>query len=94
MTSLTIRNRIWFALHNGSHTNSVLQGAWNSHGCDCFTFEALERLDEEALSYVRDRRLRERLAHWRALRGRGRVRLSKAAFQVGPASAQPRDMPF
>ena len=65
----TIRNRIWFALHNGSHTNAILQGAWNSHGCDCFTFDALEQLDEEALSYVRDRRLRERLAHWRAVRG-------------------------
>ena len=65
----TIRNRIWFALQHGSHTNAILQGAWNSHGGDCFTFEELERLDEEELSYVRDRRLKERLAHWRAVLG-------------------------
>ena len=37
--------------------------------CDCFTFEEMERLDEEELSYVRDRGLKERLAHWRAVLG-------------------------
>jgi len=61
----TIRNRVWFALQHGSHTNAILQVAWNSHGGDCFTFEELERLDEEELGFVRDRGLRERLAHWR-----------------------------
>ena len=65
----TIRNRVWFALQHDTCTNSDLQGAWNSHGGNCFIFEELERLDPEALSYVRDRRLQERLAHWRSLLG-------------------------
>ena len=34
----TIKNRVVFALQHGSHTNGILQGAWNSHGGDCFTF--------------------------------------------------------
>ena len=50
-------------------TNTGLQGAWNSYGGDRFIFEELERLDEEALSYVRDRRLKERLVHWCSLMG-------------------------
>ena len=38
------------------------------HGADGFVLEEIERLDDEALAYVRDRVLKERLAHWCAVR--------------------------
>ena len=62
----TIQNRIWFTLRLGSHSNRDLQSAWATHGAENFSFEALERLKDEELSYVRDALLRERGAHWRA----------------------------
>jgi hypothetical protein len=60
----TIQNRIWFSLRVGSHSNRDLQSAWSAHGGDDFTFEVLERLKDEELSYVRDKTLKERLIHW------------------------------
>lgn len=62
----TIQNRIWFSLRMGSHANRELQGAWALHGGDSFTFEAVERLKDEELAYVRDTLLKERAAHWRS----------------------------
>jgi hypothetical protein len=62
----TIQNRIWFSLRLGSHSNRELQSAWATHGADNFSFETLERLKDEELSYVQDARLRERFAHWRS----------------------------
>ncbi|HEX7855603.1 MAG TPA: GIY-YIG nuclease family protein [Sphingobium sp.] len=61
----TIRNRLWFTLNHGSHRHASLQAAWNEHGAETFTFEAVEALpDEEMTSYLRDGLLKERLAHW------------------------------
>jgi hypothetical protein len=62
----TIQNRIWFTLRMGSHSNRDLQGAWAAHGAESFGFEALERLKDEELTYVRDALLKERFAHWRS----------------------------
>lgn len=62
----TIKNRIWFSLRMGSHSNRDLQGAWSAHGGDAFGFETLERLKDEELAYVRDTLLKERAAHWRS----------------------------
>lgn len=63
----TIQNRIWFSLRMGSNSNRELQGAWSAHGGDDFTFEAVERLKDEELSYVRDTLLKERAVHWRSI---------------------------
>lgn len=63
----TVQNRIWFGLRMGSHANRDLQGAWATHGEAAFTFEALERLKDEELAYVRNTLLRERAAHWRSM---------------------------
>jgi hypothetical protein len=63
----TIQNRIWFSLRMGSNSNRDLQTAWSAHGGDDFTFEALERLEDEELPYVRDTLLKERAIHWRSL---------------------------
>jgi hypothetical protein len=65
----TIQNRLWFTLRQGGCLNPGLQTAWNTHGSEAFTLEALERFDEEAQAYVRDRLSAERLAHWCAVHG-------------------------
>ena len=62
----TIQNRIWFSLRVGSHSNHELQAAWTAHGAEAFSFEPLEQLKDEDLSYVRDSLLREREIHWRS----------------------------
>jgi hypothetical protein len=61
----TQQNGIWFTLKHGSSTNRELQAAWNKFGEAAFTFEALERLPDETLSYVRQSILKERLLAWR-----------------------------
>jgi len=60
----TIRNRLWFELRLGSSPHRSLQAAWQARGGDGFTFEVVQRLDEELDPYFRDRLLKERLAHW------------------------------
>lgn len=59
-----IRNRLWFTLQHGVHRNAALQSAWNRHGAAGFAFEVLEREETEPLPYVRQARLKERLAFW------------------------------
>jgi len=63
----TIRNRLWFALRAGAARPLAMQAAWHEHGPESFRLEVLERLDEEELAYVRDRKLKDRLAHWRGV---------------------------
>ncbi|SDP27468.1 GIY-YIG nuclease family protein [Phyllobacterium sp. OV277] len=65
----TIQNRLWFTLRLGNHPCRELQQAWNDNGAENFTFEELERLDNEDLVYVRDARLKERALYWRSLLG-------------------------
>lgn len=60
-----IWNRIVFSLSGGADPHRALQLAWTKHGAASFGFEALERLEEEDLPYVRDALLKDRLAHWR-----------------------------
>ncbi len=60
----TIQNRVWFALRTGSATRRSLQAAWNAHGADAFGFEVLERIEDEDLAFAREKRLKDRLAHW------------------------------
>jgi hypothetical protein len=60
----TIQNRLWFTLRHGTSTDRSLQSAWHAHGAEAFSFEIVERLGEEAIGYVRDRVMKERLAGW------------------------------
>ena len=62
-------NRIGFSLRGAANPHRALQVAWNAHGGEAFSFEALERLEEEPLDFVRRARLNERTAHWRAKLG-------------------------
>ncbi|WP_420104480.1 GIY-YIG nuclease family protein [Bosea sp. (in: a-proteobacteria)] len=59
-----IQNRLWFTLRLGNNTHRSLQEAWRAEGADAFTFEILERLENEEIDYVRARLLQERLSHW------------------------------
>lgn len=61
----TVQNRIWFELRQGTHPHRSLQEAWTEHAGQGFTFEALERLDEEGLSSA-EKSLKERIAYWRS----------------------------
>ena len=65
----TIRNRVWFGLGNGNHPVRSLQAAWNAHGADAFSFEALEAIDPDEPSYVRDTKLKDALARWQETLG-------------------------
>src|SRR4249920_801633 len=60
----TIKNRLRFSLRHGDCPHRTLQAAWNAHGPEAFALEIVERLDDETLSYIRDRALKDRLAHW------------------------------
>ena len=60
----TIQNRLWFTLRQGSNPHRTLQEAWARDGADAFSFEVVERVEEEALKFGRERDLRRRLDHW------------------------------
>ena len=58
-------NRIWFLLQHGDHfMEKTILTEFAAHGRDAFTFEVLEKLDEDiAAMSVRDA-LRDRKNHW------------------------------
>ena len=62
-------NRIGFTLRGGANPHRALQGAWKAHGAEAFSFEALERLEDEPLEFARQSQLNERTAVWRAKLG-------------------------
>jgi hypothetical protein len=61
----TIQTRMWFALRQGGSPHKDMAEAWRKHGEAQFSFEVLETLEDEPLSYVRVSKLKERAAHWR-----------------------------
>jgi hypothetical protein len=65
----TIKNRVWFTLRQANHLDAGLQSAWAAHGADSFSFEVLEQVKEDDLSYVGDGALKARAALWRARLG-------------------------
>lgn len=65
----TVQNRIWFTLRQANHPDAGLQRAWALHGADGFSFEVLEQVKEDDLSYAGDGALKDRAALWRARLG-------------------------
>lgn len=59
------QNSLWFGLRNGGHINRAMQAAWTAHGEAAFSFDVLERIDDETLTPqgVLDR-LKVRQKHW------------------------------
>jgi hypothetical protein len=62
---LAMPNRLSLALRHGSHPNRSLQAEQEKHGAASFAFEELERLEDEPIAYILDKRLKERAEHWR-----------------------------
>jgi hypothetical protein len=60
-----VPNRLWFTLRQGGHQSRSLQSEWERHGAESFAFEELERLEDEPIAYILDKRLKERAEHWR-----------------------------
>lgn len=66
------QNGIWFTLRLGTHPNRALQAVWNAEGEAAFSFEIIERVEDEDLTpYLLDAVLKERIKHWRAELGAG-----------------------
>lgn len=61
-----MQNRIWFTLRHGGDAFRALQLACQEHGEESFTFEVLERLDEDVSPLRRNDLLKQRAVHWRA----------------------------
>jgi hypothetical protein len=64
-----ILNRNMFSLRVGSHPVASVQEAFRRHGESAFAFEVLESLEDEDIAAVRNKWLRDRVAHWRTARG-------------------------
>ena len=65
------QNSLWFGLRTGGHhLNRPMQAAWAAHGEAGFSFEVLERIEDEALTPqgVLDH-LKTRERHWLATLG-------------------------
>ena len=65
----TIWNRVSFTLRQGAATPASLQAAWREHGAGSLSFQVLEEVEEDELTYGRDRALRKRRDHWCAALG-------------------------
>ncbi|HTO39574.1 MAG TPA: GIY-YIG nuclease family protein [Rhizomicrobium sp.] len=62
----TQQNSTFFTLRTASHTNKKLLAAFNQHGEDAFTYEAVEEIDAEDLTtYLLNAALKDREHHWR-----------------------------
>ena len=54
-------------LRHGTHRNKGLQATWNAYGGATIELAVVEVVDTEDLTpYMRESRLKERLAHWLA----------------------------
>ncbi|MGC4048555.1 MAG: GIY-YIG nuclease family protein [Paludibaculum sp.] len=58
------KNSHWFALNHGSHRERSLQESWNANGSEAFTYEVLEKLDEDVLPMAVADLLKERRGVW------------------------------
>jgi hypothetical protein len=64
------QNSLWFGLRTGGHVNRAMQAAWTAHGEGAFTFEPLERIDDEDLTPLgRADLIKARERHWLAALG-------------------------
>jgi len=61
---------LWFGLRMGGHINRAMQTAWNIHGADAFSFEVLERIEDDDLTPLgRADLIKARERHWLAALG-------------------------
>jgi hypothetical protein len=58
------KNGFWFALRLGSHLNKILQSEWNAQGEQGFTYEILEKLDDDVHALALQDLLKAKQAEW------------------------------
>jgi len=58
------RNSVMFSLRIESHREPSLQQAWNAHGESAFTYEVLEKLDDDVIPMAVKDLLAEKKKHW------------------------------
>jgi hypothetical protein len=64
------QNSLWFGLRTGGHVNRAMQAAWTAHGEAAFSFEPLERIEDEDLTPLgRTDVIKARERHWLAALG-------------------------
>ena len=64
------QNSLWFGLKSGGHVNRAMQAAWTAHGEAAFSFEELERIDDEEMTPLgRADAIKARERHWLAALG-------------------------
>lgn len=61
----TIQARLWFTLRQGAHPKKDLLDAWRRHGESDFSFEILEKIDDEMAPHFLASILKDRAAYWR-----------------------------
>ena len=55
---------LWFLLRNGMHHNKALQAEWNANGAGTFSFEVLEKFDEDDPAAQMTSTMMDRQRHW------------------------------
>jgi hypothetical protein len=58
------RNGLWFGLRHGSYIDKTLQAAWDAHGEPEFSYEILEKFDDDVCPIELKDLLKARRAHW------------------------------
>lgn len=58
------RNGLWFMLDMGNHPNKSLQAEWTAAGSQTFTFDILEKLDDDVSPLALNDLLKEKKGHW------------------------------
>jgi len=58
------RNSVMFSLRLGLHREPSLQREWNAHGESAFSYEILEKLDEDVIPMAIKDLLAEKKKHW------------------------------
>jgi hypothetical protein len=58
------KNGFWFALRLGSHLNKALQSEWNAQGEQAFTYEILEKLDDDVHALALQDLLKTKQVEW------------------------------
>jgi hypothetical protein len=59
-----VKNRIWFGLRLGNHSEKSLQERWNLHGEQAFEYEVLEKLDDDVSPLAEADALKEKKGQW------------------------------
>jgi len=63
----TAQNRTWFALQHGdAQVDKQAAAEFQAYGADAFTFEVLEKFDEDVAQLALRDLLKERKRHWAA----------------------------